>query len=86
MKGVQKSKFKGTKGIFKPNKTSFKKGLPPWNKGKKCPPRKEETRIKISNYMKGKKHRLGTHQQLEARLKHSERMRGENGPGWKGGI
>lgn len=53
---------KGTKGIMKSNKTSFKKGHKtgnsfkkghiPWNKGIKCP---EEVRKKISDKNKGKK-------------------------------
>lgn len=42
---------KGLKGSNKPNETSFKKGLVPWNKGKTY---SIETRLKISKNRKGK--------------------------------
>jgi hypothetical protein len=48
----------GTKGIYPPNKTSFKEGSVPWNKGKsgyKTTPSSDEKKEKISAANKGKK-------------------------------
>ena len=82
----QKSWNKGTKGIMKPNKTSFKKGdtaprtafkkgMIPWNKGKKGFKIPKETKIKIRKnhfrYWLGKKR---------------PKMSKEKHPNWKGGI
>ena len=47
---------KGTKGVMKPNKTSFKKGMIPYNKGKSNPNAKENA---IKGIEKSRKSALG---------------------------
>jgi len=72
---------KGTKGIMKPNKTSFKKGQnkgkTPWNKGVKASP-KVAAILRVAA--------LGRKMSAETRKKISEAQKGDKGNNWKGGI
>lgn len=83
---------KGIKGICKPNKTSFKKGFIPWNKGKKLPVHTDEQKLQISLSLKeaykiGRmKGMLGKHHTEEARKSMSEKRKGDKCHLWKGGI
>jgi len=59
LKGVQEAWNKGIKGSIKKNKTSFKKGMTPWNKGKTglvSNPNKGKHITNSGSFKKGHKH------------------------------
>ena len=80
-------------GIYlrsRPIKGGFKKGITPWNTGKKMPPSSDETRKKMSDAHKGRKPyvmtdeirknmskaKLGTKQPFAVRVKQSNALAG----------
>ena len=69
---------KGTKGVMKPNQTSFCAGQTPWNKGLKNPYSEEQLAIMREN---GRKRIAST----ETREKHRKNMMG-NRRSWNGGC
>ena len=69
---------KGTRGIMKLNSGSFKKGLVPWNKNRKCP--------EISKGRLDRKLRVGYLNSTEARRKIGEGNRGDKSGMWRGGL
>ncbi|KKL79162.1 hypothetical protein LCGC14_2017620 [marine sediment metagenome] len=62
-------------------------GLPAWNKGKKMPPKKEETKKKLSEAHKGKKLSEETKQKIREINRGSAWgfKKGDKHPSWKGG-